>query len=72
MLAGLRERTRVVLAENERTLAALPAADREKLLEEGRQIYGEKPSLRKFAARDRAAASDRGRFAATPWEWRPW
>jgi len=52
LLAGLVARTKVVLALNARALARLPADQASKLLDEGRRIYGEKPSLRKFAASD--------------------
>ena len=48
LLAGLLERTRAVMAKNEELLALMDPRESKQLLEEGKKIYGEKPSLRKF------------------------
>ena len=51
LLVGLVERTRVVLEKNAAILATLDPAEAKKLVSEGRKIYGEKPSLRKFGGK---------------------
>lgn len=53
LLVALREVSKKMLDLLNRELAELDPSKRASLLEEGRQIYAEKPSLRKFDAADR-------------------
>lgn len=53
LLVALREVSKQMLDLLDRELAELEPSKRDRLLEEGRHIYAEKPSLRKFDAADR-------------------